>query len=335
MYPLINKILWAVIGLNLAALVVVAVAFLIGTAGRNVSSMESGWMVVLFIAAAAVIALAALPLYFGKSTFSLVISGVFALLPLAILLGFVISNYASRFSRKQTEAEFYFKDKSQRAVAEAIATGDLALVKQLIQDKDINIPGTPDAGGDRLNFLQFAIRLRSNPAPTFQPEANAAIIRMLIAEGSDPTSALPEGIRRLPLDMIALLLDAGADPNTHGFVHADPLLFEAIGPGKSENDIAILLIQKGADVNPINAEGNTPLMFAANNAGTSARWADIWRLARYMIEEAHADYTYKRPDGISFPVILNGIRQKAIEENVTMPADFDALMKIIGNDPER
>ena len=230
---------------------------------------------------------------------------------------------------------FHYKGKAQRVIAEAIERGDVESVKQLIQGKDLNVPGVPVSGGDSLNYLQFAIRLRSNPAPAFQEAANEAIIRLLIGEGSDPTSALPEGIRRLPPDMISLLLDAGADPNTHGFVSSGPLLFEAIGRTKEENDIAILLVQAGAQVNVKNAEGNTPLMNAANNAGTSERWADSWRMVRYLIEEAHADYTCKRPDGVSFSSIIKGIHQKSIEEKVAMPADFDAVMKIVENDPEQ
>ncbi|TLV01472.1 ankyrin repeat domain-containing protein [Dyadobacter luticola] len=335
MHPLITKILWAVMGLNVIALVVVAIAFFASTAGRNVDTMESGWMAILFIAGVVVIALGAAFLHFGKSNFSLIMSGFFAFLPLGILLSILASNYLPSFKRNLSMAEFYYQDKSQRKIAEAIENGDVAAVKQLIQGQELNITGTPHKDGDSLNYLQFAIRLRSTPTEKFQEEPNLAIIKMLIAAGSNPTLALPEGIRRLPQDVIRLLLDAGADPNTHGFVKSGPLLFEAIGQTKTENDIAILLVQKGARCNVRNAEGNTPLMFAALNAGTSERWQDTWRLIRYLIEKANADYTFKRPDGVSFSSITQSIHKKAIEEKVIMPADFYAVLKIIENDPEQ
>lgn len=332
MHPLLTKILWTVISLNLAALVIAAIAFLFSTGGRNVSSMEWGWTIVLLIAALAVITLSALLLYFGRSTFSLILSGLFAFLPLTILSSLLVSNYMPAFSQKETLAEFYYRDRSQRMVAEAIERGDLETVKKLVEGKNLHVAGTSKSGGDSLTYLQFAIRLRSNPAAAFQQEANAAIIRYLIQQGSDPTLALPEAIRRLPHDMIVLLLEAGANPNTHGFVSSGPLLFEAMGRTKEENDIAILLVESGAEVNLRNAEGDTPLMYAANNAGTSERWADSWRMILYLIEQAHADYTYKRFDGVSFSSIVRGIRHKATEEKVSMPADFEAVMKIVGAD---
>lgn len=335
MHSLVIKILWTLIGLNTAALVIVAIAFLLSTNGRNVSTMESGWMVILFVVAIIVILLAAAPLHYGRSTFSLIVAGFFALLPLVVYLSVLVSNHLPKFGQAKTMAEFYYKDPAQQRIADAIEKGDTALVKELIKGQDLNIKGTPEKDGDSLSYLEFAIRLLSRREATFQEDANEAIIRILIAQGSATTPALSQGIRYLSPDIISVMLKAGGDPNTRSLVSGNPLLFDAIGTEKRRNDIAIQLIQAGALVNSKNAEGYTLLMFAANNARTSALWADSWRVIRYLIEEARADYTYKTPENVSFISIVKWIQQMAIEEKVTMPADFDAIVRMVENDPEQ
>ena len=322
---MIIKIIWSLVGLNATALVVALIYFLIDSQGRNVDSIESGWTVIVFSLGVGIILLAAIPLYVGKTPFAMYFAAFFAALPLVIGLCVLISNNLSSFKKQETMAEIYYKDKTQQAIASAIEKGDVALLRNLIKGQDLNIQGNRVWEWDGLSYLQFAIRLRSSYDSLFNEQANSEIIKVLIEKGSATTPALPEGIKNLPIDLVTILLEAGADPDTHGFVDADPLLFSAIGQTKEENDIAILLIQKGADVNRKNRSELTPLMFAANNASTGESWKDTWRLVRYLLEEAHADYEYTMADGNNFARIVDSISEKAIQEKVTMAPDFIAV----------
>lgn len=170
----------------------------------------------------------------------------------------------------------------------------------MIKGQNLDIQGTRVGDIDGLNYLQFAVRLRSNPISfPFNDEANLAAMRILIDNGIATTPALAEATRYLSHEQLLLLLNAGANPDCRGFVSAEPLLFEVISNDKKQNDIAILLIKKGADVNAKNYENYTPVMYAAYRAGTTQSWSDTWRLVRYLLEEAHADYHYFLANGIS------------------------------------
>ncbi|MCF0060271.1 hypothetical protein MUK70_13570 [Dyadobacter chenwenxiniae] len=322
---MIIKILWTLIGLNAATFVIVFIYFLISTDGRNVDTMEKGWMTILAILGIVIILLAAIPLYMSQSRFSMILSAFFAVLPLVIALSFWISNHMPSFGKKETLAEVYFKDKVQRQIAGAIEVSDTVMLPIYIKGQNVNIQGNRVWDADGLNYLQFAIRMRSHRNAVFTEKANLAIIKMLIDAGSSTTRALAEGIADLPVETIAALLDAGADPNTHGFVSRDPLLFAAIRPSKRETDIAILLAKRGADVNAKNSENITPLMAAANNAGTSKNWAETWRFVLYLLKDAKADYHYKRFDGVSLTTTIAAIKARAIEEHVMMSPGFIAV----------
>jgi hypothetical protein len=323
------KIIWVLIGINISALFIFIVLYFVNSVGRNVDTMEKGWTAILAILGAVVILLAVLPLKFGHSSFSLYMSAFFAALPLSITLCIVISKNLPSFKKKQTMAELYYKDKTQRSIATAIEQGDTTLLKELIKGQDLNVQGNKVWDWPGLNYLQFAVRLRSNPGNfPFNDTTNTAAIRLLIENGSATTPALAEAIKYVPYETVTLLLDAGADPNTQGYASPDPLLFEAIGTKKQENNIAILLLKKGADPNAKskNYDQMTPAMFASNNARTSAQWNDVWRVVRYMLEQAHCDYAYVTKDGLSLGGIIRTIRENALKEQKTMAPDFLAVV---------
>jgi hypothetical protein len=196
----------------------------------------------------------------------------------------------------------------------------------LIQGQDLNVQGNKVWDWPGLNYLQFAVRLRKSNLYTVDDTLNRAAIKMLIEAGAATTPALSEAITTLPCQMIALFLEHGADPNTHGFAYGAALLFSAMGTEKELNDIGILLIKKGANVNATNDYGQTPLMFAARNAGTSAQWNDVWRVVRFLLEHGKADYNLSRADGTSFPAIIREIRTEAAEKNISMAPDFYAIV---------
>jgi hypothetical protein len=317
------KIIWILIGINAVALLIFIGFFLTSTQGRNVDTMEKGWMMILFSLGLGIVLLAAVPLRISQSTFSISVSAFFAALPLVVALGVLISKNLPSFRKKQSMAKTYFKDKKQQSIASAIEQNDTLLLSDLIKGQDLNIKGIKVWDQEGLNYLQFTILLRSKAdILPVNIAANTAAIRLLVEQGSATTPALCNAIRYLPPETISLLLEAGADPNIHGDVTGDPLLFDAIGPGKQENDIATLLIRKGANVNSKNSYGMTPVMFAANNAQISANWNDVWRLVRYLLEEANCDYAFTTPDGNNLKKIIRKIREDASSNGKTMPSDF-------------
>lgn len=323
------KIIWILIGINLTALFAFAVYILLNFQGRNVDQIEKGWMFILICLGLFIILLAAIPLRMSKSNFSIIFSAFFAALPLVIALGVLLSNKLQlpSLKKKKTMAQVYFKDKNQLQIATAIEQGDTLLLRDLIKGQDLNIQGIRVNDWDGLDYLQFTIKLRSTK--DLQPvniAANTAAIHLLIEQGSSTTPSLQDAIRYLPIDMVAELLEAGADPNIHSNVTGDPLLFDALGSTKNENDIAILLVSKGANINALNGYGMTPVMFAANNAGISSKWNDVWRLVRYLLVKEKCDYTFTNKDGTSLQTIIRKIRVDAKEIDQTMPSDFIAVV---------
>lgn len=317
------------IGLNTVALVIVTVYFFIETADRNLREQEGGWTAILFILAVAVILLAAVPLRMSQSTFSLCFSAFFAFLPLGIWLYNVAGDKLSAMKKQPSQAEFYFQDKTQRSIATAIENGDTSLVQELIKGQDLNIQGNRVWDADGLNYLQFAIRLRRGQNFKGDTAANSSIIKLLVKNGSATTRALAEGITGLPLEISALLLDSGADPNTYAFVYDHALLFSVIGATRQDVDAAILLVKKGARLDVLNQYQLTPLMYAANNSDTSAHWFETWRFVRFLLEEQHVDYSFTNRDGNNFEKIITSIQVKAKAENITMPSDFGWIVTFL------
>ncbi|MEP7257050.1 MAG: hypothetical protein ABI687_01655 [Flavitalea sp.] len=323
------KIIWILIGLNSLTLIFFILWYLSETNGKHVDTMEKGWSIILLMLGLIVILLAALPLWFGHSRLSIGISAFFAVLPLAIYAGIFISNHMPSFSKKKTMAELYYKDKTQREIAAAIEKADTNLLKELIKGQDMSVQGTRVNDWDGLNYLQFAIKLRSDSIfSPFNDGMSKAVIRILVENGSPTTPALVDATSYLPQDMVKLLLDAGADPNVYSLYTGDRILFSLMGTSKEKNDIAILLLQHGADVNA-KAYGNygmTPIMFSANNARTSESWKDVWRVVRYLLEEKNADYLHVTKDGFSFAEIIRKTREESIEKQITMCPDFMAIV---------
>lgn len=322
-----TKLIWILSGLNTIALLIFVGAFLLGTNGRPVDTMEKGWTFILFGLGVLTILLAVIPMGLSRSTFSLSVSTFFAALPMVVATYVLLANKFPSQRKDKSMAEIYYDNKIQRSIAMAIEQNDTIRLRELIKGQDLNIQGNRVWNWDGLNYLQFAIRLRGNTNFPVNEAANIAAIRLLVSQGSATTPALAEGIKRLPAEMIDVLLDAGADPNTRGFVSTGPLLFEAIGASKEEIDIAFLLIRKGADVNLRNENDQTLLMFAALNAGTSPRWNDTWKLVHHVLEDCNGDYTHTQWDGNNLGRIIRNIRTEAERDSINMSPDFAAVVK--------
>ena len=321
------KIIWGLIGLNTLALIVFIAAFFVINSGKNVSYEEKGWTIILSGIGLLVILLAAVPLRYSQSTFTQIFSGLFAVLPLVIAAGILINSKLASIVKKPDFAATYYKDKTQQSIAAAIEKNDTVLLKELIKGQDLNIQGIRVWDWDGLNYLQFAIRLRSRAKDfPIDDKANLAAIHILTENGSATTPALGEAVQYLPPEEVALLIDAGADPNRKGFVNPNPLLFEVIDRNREVNDMAILLLQKGADVNAKHENGFTPVMFAAFTAGTTARWSDMWRLVLYMLKDPKCDFRYTTKNGMNLQNAIAKIRADAAEKNIGLTPDFYAVV---------
>ncbi|CAN5779693.1 hypothetical protein BH11BAC3_BH11BAC3_27350 [soil metagenome] len=317
------KAIYCLVGLNTVALIIFIGAYFVINEGKNVSYEEKGWTIILSTIGLIVILLAALPLRFSHSTFTLIFSGFFAALPLIIAAWVLINNKLSSIVKKPDFAATYYKDKTQRSIAAAIEKNDTVLLKELIKGQDLNIQGIRVWDWDGLNYLQFAIRIRSRAHDfPFDDKANLAAIHILVENGCATTRALAEAVTCMPPEEVALLLDAGADPNTSGFVNPYPLLFEVIDKNREKTDMIILLLQKGADVNVKHENGFTPVMYTAFTAGTTTRWNDMWRLVLYMLEDAKCDYRYAKENGMDLKNVIEQIRTEAAEKNIVMPPGF-------------
>ncbi|MEO6316452.1 MAG: hypothetical protein ABIU63_05490 [Chitinophagaceae bacterium] len=317
------NILWVLIGINTIALIVFIAAYFVLNAGKNVDYQEKGWTFILSALGLLVILLAAVPLRLSHSTGSLIVAGFFALLPLSIF----IAKKLPSFKKQKTFAQTYYKDKQQRSIAEAIEKNDTASLARLIKGQDLSVQGTRVWDWDGLNYLQFAVRLRTNPISfPFDVVANTAAIHLLVKSGSPVTPALAEACRYLPEELITFLLDAGADPNCRGFVNPNSLLFDLIQDDAISNQIRILLINRGADVNGLSDEKLTPVMYAAHQAGIREYRAGNWELVRYLLEEAHADYRYTNPKGLNLAGIIADIKKNAIDRQIVMPQNFHAVV---------
>jgi len=319
---MIIKIIWILIALNTAALVILTIMFLFCMEGRRVDTIEKGWMFIFFVLGIIIILLAAIPLHVSQSTYSIISSGFFAAVPLVVVSVIFISKRQPSFKKQKTMAEFYYRNKTHRGIAAAIEQGDTSLLRDLIKGQDLNIQGNRVWDWDGLNYLQFAVRLRSTASDfRITEEVNTAIIRMLVENGSSTTPTLSEAISKLPIETIAMLLDAGADANVRSNFYTRPILFDAIGATESEIEIAMLLIKHGADVNATNDDGITFVMFIASNAQTSSQWNAVWKFVNYLLQETKCDYRVTS-NGNSLQLIMRMIRKNAKDQQIVMETEF-------------
>ncbi|MEO6637527.1 MAG: hypothetical protein ABIN25_04580, partial [Ginsengibacter sp.] len=98
------KIIWALIGLNTIALLIFIGAYFVFSNGRNVDYQEKGWTFILSAVGLVIILLAAIPLRFSQSMGTMIFSGLFAFLPLAIFAGVFINKKIDGLKKQKTFA---------------------------------------------------------------------------------------------------------------------------------------------------------------------------------------------------------------------------------------
>ena len=157
-----------------------------------------------------------------------------------------------------------------RALSDAVRDGHIEAVRLLLDEGIYLNRADSICGWTALHVALFGYAGRRG-------DRRLEIIRLLLQAGADPNAAVRYR-RMTPLicaanhamtGAVQLLLQAGADPNTADVSRSTALLCAAHGNSKHTGAVRLLL-QAGADVNAANVNGQTPLMAAARNGHIEA-----------------------------------------------------------------
>lgn len=152
----------------------------------------------------------------------------------------------------------------------AVNSGDLEALKKILQNSDgsLNKPVFSTAAVKE-TALEVAIRIQD--VPSVKALLEAKVDTEISGRGTSPLS---RAVIFKNLDIIELLLDAGADMNARlrNPTHSSTLLGYSVETGNS--DLLVDLIERGADANIGDSLGWTPLMHAVR----SKNWEMIEQL---------------------------------------------------------
>ncbi len=249
---LIEKLFWTLFGVECiaaAAMLVYVVGWGIRHAGPE--GPVGAWLVFL-----PPLALAAAWLVYTRAQSQGTKTGVvlFLALPLIqIAAGGAQSLWGTFLSHWSSQGDADFPRGSGRDLAHAIAAQDVARVKALLDAGAMKAPNATRPGGE--TFLRFAFV--SAFAPGSEPSrlaANLEIVRLLLRAGADPNEAAFESNWPLTLaiyrgpEAVQTLLDGGADPNRLDGA-GRPLWWDALGYRAEGLRTLEALLDHGANLN--------------------------------------------------------------------------------------
>lgn len=170
------------------------------------------------------------------------------------------------------------------SIWEAAKQGNVALVRQVIEDQGKEIVNTRDPETETTLLYMTVAHVR-------QPES---MLRLLVENGAEPDAPSVYGIRALhalpihcarPLPSMQLLLDHHADINVRDGDNWTPLHYAARFC-KEPDTIIRHLVSRGANVNAVDANGKSPLFALVANGDHASTLG-------WLIHSAKADITIK------------------------------------------
>ncbi|BDC50819.1 hypothetical protein F183_A31350 [Bryobacterales bacterium F-183] len=285
----LTKIFWSIFTVE-AILVAAMLVFLLFSLQSGPSGGAVGaWLIVIPIAVLAIIAgifLSTNARWVRITCISVLVwPAIYTVVgtPIGMIVRFIGGTVRSYGAERERRGEHLFKEAGQRKLAAAIADHDIERVKAALHGAgdlnrivDKNLPYYVPLG-DKETLLSFACDNSSDDS-----DASVEVVRLLLAAGANPN--LPPAY---PLNValarsgrvLAILLEAGADPNADHGESRKPVWWSVLVRGKDPDGKKLqLLLAHGADITRRESDGAGVL----DRALEEDQWLAVWHLAQRM-----------------------------------------------------
>jgi hypothetical protein len=308
---ILNKIFWTVAALEAAFFVV---AFVI-TLNENGHSDGGKEMSLFFLIILPFVALGVVSLIYWKTNSPTlhVILLIATTVPAVLLARQWITNIV--YERQFASGRYYFSDPALQKFAAAIHNLDAKQVRDLAGRVDINA-----VGEGNITPLTFAVQNAANADIKAQPMGgHLEMISALLSLGAKPTPALEHACAMPHSDVLRMLLEAGADPNTvlnRGDLK-EPVFYTCLRSSNPTENLQ-LLSQKGVSFDAPSYDGKTAIWAASIYSR--------WDTALFLLDHG-ASLDAIAPDGktVRSHVQEEADRQMASYQNMKVPEDLQQL----------
>jgi hypothetical protein len=305
---IVNKIFWVIAALE-AAFFVVAFVMTLNASGHADGGKE---MSLIFQIGLPLLVLAVVSLIYWKTNSPTL--HVILLIAVTVPVGLLGRQWAMGFiyDRRAATGSYIFTDRSLQKLLAAIHNLDEKQVRDLAGRVDINA-----AGENNFTPLTFAVQNAANAETKAQPMGGQLeIISLLLSLGAKPSPALEFACGMSHSDVLRLLLDAGADPNTLIGTEnmRDPVFFACLGSPENLR----LLSQKGANLEVPSYDGKTGIW--------AASMYSRWDTALFLLDHG-ANLDTVMPDGktVRLHVQEEAAKQIGYYQNVNVPEPLQQL----------